>query len=139
MPLRLMHPWHLHGGHSVVIKAARSSVAKMARSGSQLCPESRETRMVIKGGSAGGPASSASLMKGAPVPGVDADSHLHLTRHCNRLWNGHSIDVRTCPDNRCMLVLLSVLSAYPRVRGYEACLCSPFILPGFITHSSSTG
>lgn len=123
----------------MVIKGVRSSVAKMDCSGSQLCPESREMRMVIKGGSAGGPASSAFFMKGVPVSGGDAGSHSHLTRHCNHLWNGHSIDVRKFPDNRCMLVLLSVPWGYLKARGYEVYLCPPFILPGFITHSSSTG
>jgi len=73
-----------------VIRGGRASVVNTARSGPHVCPELRETRMVIKGRSAKSFESVPLLMTRAPLPDAGASVRWRRTRRCSRQWNGRS-------------------------------------------------
>lgn len=95
--LQRLEPWprseqrqHSHGGQALVSNGGRSSVVATACSGPQVCPESRETRMVIRGRSAKSLEPVPLFMTRAPLRGAGASVRWRRIRRCSRTWSGRS-------------------------------------------------
>lgn len=95
--LQRLEPWprsvqrqHSLGGQALVSNGGRSSVVATACSGPQVCPESRETRMVIRGRSAKSLEPVPLFMAHAPLRGAGASVRWRRIRRCSRTWSGRS-------------------------------------------------